>query len=136
MTHKCCETEVSYSYLSFIAVDEDVVTLDISVDNWMGLQIMQVVNSLENLFTPRFDNLQSWNLDLLHKPVFTLLDSISLQFKPFERSSCHHFSDKHNLFPLTVYPGADEMDNIGMLQLFQQCNLVRDPLPLLFSNFI
>jgi len=136
MAHKCRKTEVSYSYLSFIAVDENVVTLDVSVNNWMRLQIMQVFNSLQNLATPGFDYLESWNLDLLHKSVLRLLDDISTQFKPFERSSCYNFSDKYNLFSLAIYPGADEMNNVGMLQLFQQCNLIRDSLPLLFSNFI
>lgn len=49
------------------AIDKDVVTLDVSVDDWGRLGV-QVVEAFEQLFAPTPNNLHVWLLQLRHIP--------------------------------------------------------------------
>lgn len=45
------------------AVDENVITLDVSVENW-GSMAMEIEKAFQQLLSPSLDNLQIWILQL------------------------------------------------------------------------
>ena len=58
MAHKSCKAEITDPNFSFVTIDEDIVTLDISMYDWIWLEVMEIFNALEDLFTPRLNDLE------------------------------------------------------------------------------
>ena len=65
MAHKSCKAKITNPYFSFVTIDEDIVTLDVSMYDRIGFKIMEIFNALKDLSTPRLNDLESWYFDFL-----------------------------------------------------------------------
>jgi hypothetical protein len=99
------KTQVTNLDFTRVGVDEDIVALDVSVDDWHLLAV-QVGKAFEHFVTPLFDHLQ---FGLAH--LFQILA---------QRAACNDLGNKVNLFFFLANPSGDEGDDVRVVQLFYQ----------------
>mmetsp|Transcript_14528 Transcript_14528/g.34161 ORF Transcript_14528/g.34161 Transcript_14528/m.34161 type:complete len:203 (+) Transcript_14528:516-1124(+) len=96
--HCCREPQISNFDFPNVPVDEDVITLEVSVNDWARVFKMKVSQSRQNLATPV----------LRH----THADGFGFRNECLESSGSHELCDEDDLFFLRVLPMMVALDDI------------------------
>mmetsp|Transcript_2867 Transcript_2867/g.7271 ORF Transcript_2867/g.7271 Transcript_2867/m.7271 type:complete len:360 (+) Transcript_2867:2596-3675(+) len=92
-------------------VDENIIALQIAMYDGRVLRV-QILQPLEYLYRPPLEDLPPYELDLLHEAL--------------QRPRAQNFRDEDDPFRLAVDPAPVKADDVGMVQAFQEADLVHD----------
>mmetsp|Transcript_12130 Transcript_12130/g.36979 ORF Transcript_12130/g.36979 Transcript_12130/m.36979 type:complete len:279 (-) Transcript_12130:120-956(-) len=112
------EAQVTELHLANVTVDEDVVTLEVTVHNWW-VEAVQVGDGLEDVERPPPDNLET--------------DRLGILYKFLERARSHELRDEVHLLPavrVLGLPFGVKFDDVLVVHRIQKLHLPRHLLQL------
>jgi hypothetical protein len=106
------EPQVPDAEIARGSVDKDVVALEVPMDDGRDVGV-QIEEPAQDLPAPALDDFPADNLHLLDEVL--------------EGAGGKNLRNENHLLPLPVHPGAEEGDDVPVIELLEQAHLVHDP---------